>query len=338
MTILKKLLLVSLTLFSTVSCNRHIDSPITGLLKTHPNPQPISKVPFFPVRGNHEENQDLDYIVNALLPAYSNNFYALNNQSMNYYFDWNNIRFIVIDQYAEFTNGKWSKLGFGQSKTEGDINQLGLEWTENLITSVGPEIEHVFVSFHEPAFPKNRHEENSFDAYPENRNAFWNMLVKHKNIVRAALVGHTHSANRIRVENPENVNANDFPDDPNGIYQVNGGTTGYNDQTNSLVQVEVQGKNINFRILEAKNQHVNYQIMDTWSIINSPSDTTKAWSFGFICDFRNHNEGFEKSLKEIKYQFTNPKFAKVEFVVAGGDMDPFQENYQEIYLKILGVK
>ena len=73
---------------------------------------------------------------------------------------------------------------------------------EQVIASAPPDIDHIFVAFHEPAFPRYRHIWDSFNASPEERDAFWNMLVAHNDIVRAVFVAHTHTYSRMRVLDP----------------------------------------------------------------------------------------------------------------------------------------
>ncbi len=48
----------------------------------------------------------------------------------------------------------------------------------------------VFIIGHEPAFPENRHVGDSLDAYPEERDRFWNLLNERQ--VLAYICGHTH--------------------------------------------------------------------------------------------------------------------------------------------------
>ena len=87
---------------------------------------------------------------------------AVSEDDANYHADWKNIRLIVVDQYSEL----------GDS---GCINAAGLLWVEGLIESASL-AEHVVLVFHEPAFPRHGHVGGSFDACPDDRNAFWDML------------------------------------------------------------------------------------------------------------------------------------------------------------------
>ncbi|MCX6376652.1 MAG: hypothetical protein NTU88_11575, partial [Armatimonadetes bacterium] len=59
---------------------------------------------------------------------------------------------------------------------------------------------------HEPAFPQPdaapphrlRHNGDSLDAFPTNRNAFWSTLVAHG--VKAYICGHTHNYSTIKID------------------------------------------------------------------------------------------------------------------------------------------
>ena len=155
----------------------------------------------------------------------------------------------------------------------GVINDKGTQWVEETIRATPPFIDHIFISFHEPAFPRFRHIGNSFDQAPEQRNAFWRMLLKYKDRVRAVLVGHTHSYYRMRVLDPAGREANDpkaFPNEDGGIYQIDAGAAGYG-RANTIVQVQIMGANLLFRVLQAK-KGVNepFAEIDRWSIVNNP--------------------------------------------------------------------
>ena len=309
-------------------------------VKKHFEKGEIAAIPFFPVRGNHETSDDVDYIINSLLPASGVKIHQYNNSSVNYYFDYNNSRFIVVDQFSEFSeNSKSSLLTLFEDKG-GNINSLGLKWVESIIDSSGQNIEHVFVLFHKPAFPRHRHIHDSFDVFPKERNAFWNMLLKHKDKVRAVFVAHTHYFSRMRVSNPATVDDSSFPNDSDGIFQIDGGTTGKEGYASTIVEIMIQGKNIRFRVVQAKTPSDNFKVIDEWSIISSSNDSLPVTIFAYICDNRDRYNFFQRSLEEIKNMTVNPvpHFGKMEFVFDGGDMDPVQKNHEEIYLKVFGTK
>ena len=59
-------------------------------------------------------------------------------ESVTFYYDWKNVRLIVIDQYAPYAKGL--------------SNKTFLDWLEKAILSA-KNADHVFIAFHEPHFP-----------------------------------------------------------------------------------------------------------------------------------------------------------------------------------------
>jgi len=171
------------------------------------------------------------------------------------------VRIIAVDGYGGEL-GRW-----------GIINKGGREWVEGIIKSTPWAIDHIFITFHAPAFPRYRHLQDSFNAAPEERNAFWNMLIGHRARVRAVFVAHTHFYYRMRVRDPAGVGANDtslFPDEDGGIYQVDVGAAGRG-RKNTVLQVQIDGKNVLFRALQAENgSNQPFGVKDEWQIIGEP--------------------------------------------------------------------
>ena len=100
-----------------------------------------------------------------------------------YSFDHGNVHFVMLNEYW---NGKTEPDS--DYSTDGDIGAALREWLEADLNATDKPF--VFVYGHEPAFPKNRHEGDSLDKYPANRDAFWALLAKYK--VQAFFVGHIH--------------------------------------------------------------------------------------------------------------------------------------------------
>ena len=201
---------------------------------------------------------DLEYISDKIIAAIPGAV-RMSDKSYSYYYDHKNVRVISLDGYS------------GEAGTGGVINEKGRNWTEKAITSAPATIDHIFIGFHAPAFPRGRHLQDSFSADAEQRNAFWNMLISHKDKVKAVFSGHTHVYCRMRVLDPAGTAANDFnayPDEEGGIYQVVVGSTG-NGMKNTFLRVEVDGRNIYFRAYEAENgKDQPFAVKDEWSIIN----------------------------------------------------------------------
>jgi hypothetical protein len=220
----------------------------------------VEKPPtFLPVIGNHEfENwrKHFRYARDTIIPSIPNAVRRHPN-SCDYYLDYKNVRIIILDGYTDL--GK-----------RGVINRKGRQWVEQVIKSAPLKIDHIFISFHEPAFPRYRHLEDSFNQKPKQRNAFWQMLLKNKDKVRAVFVGHTHYYYRMRILNPAGIPANDmsaFPDENGGIYQVDAGAAG-NGYKNTVVQVQIKGKKVFFRVLQADNgSEKPFNIIDEWEIV-----------------------------------------------------------------------
>ena len=217
----------------------------------------INMKAFFPVKGNHDYYDEINntYMNDIILPNQSN-ISVWNRKTVDYYVTWKNIYLIVVDAYSIYGN-------------DGCINSQGREWVRNIIESAPESIKHIFISFHEPAFPRYRHLYNSFNACPSDRNDFWNMLIEHKDKVRAVFVGHTHNYYRMRVNDPTSSCANDtecFPDDDDGIYQIDVGAAG-NGERNTIVRVEVNGSKVSFRVIDAPNgANQSFNVIDEWTI------------------------------------------------------------------------
>jgi hypothetical protein len=212
---------------------------------------------FLPVKGNHEGDRHTKNIVKMIMPE-QDSITVRDNKYVNYYTDWKNARFIIVDQYSD--------LG-----SDGCINSKGREWVEELIRSAH-NADHVFIFFHEPAFPRFRHLHDSFNACRDDRDAFWNMLVKYRTKVKAVFNGHIHQYYRMRVMDPKSSEANDttsFPDEEGGIYHVNCGATGQGSRS-TIVRVQIKDKNVSFIVLDAdEGRKKSFQVIDEWEIVNT---------------------------------------------------------------------
>ncbi len=211
---------------------------------------------FFPVKGNHDVGKPASYITGNILPELDS-ITIKNNDYVNYYIDWKNVRIIIVDQYSDFGSN-------------GCINSDGREWVEESIKSAHHK-DHVFICFHEPAFPRIRHIDDSFNACQKDRDVFWNMLMANRDKVKAVFNGHIHHYHRMRVADPAAKDVRDqktYPDHNNGIYQINSGATGQG-KRNTIVKVQINGNDISFFILDAdEGEKKPFQIIDKWEISN----------------------------------------------------------------------
>lgn len=212
---------------------------------------------FYPVKGNHDVGKHARYIVKTILP-HQDSITIRDKKYANYYVDWKNVRFIIVDQY--------SNLG-----SRGCINSKGRKWVEKLIQSAH-DFDHVFICFHEPAFPRFRHLLDSFNACKEDRDAFWNMVVKYNTKVKAIFNGHIHHYHRMRVVDPESKEAQDknaYPDQKEGVYQINCGATGQGDRS-TVVRVQINDMNVSFLVLDAEEgKNKPFNVIDEWEIVDT---------------------------------------------------------------------
>ena len=197
---------------------------------------------FLPVVGNHEfEKGGATFrdIRDRLIPAIPG-VARRSEKTGDYVFDHRNVRVIAVDAYTEM----------GQKAVIGEKGRL---WVEQVIRSSPPAIEHVILTLHAPFFPRIRHTREAMDAAPAERDAFWRMLLLHRDRVRAVIVGHTHNYYRMRVADPAGpaADSKSLPDEAGGLWQIDVGAAG-NAATNTVVLARVDGPVIRFRTLQAR--------------------------------------------------------------------------------------
>lgn len=217
---------------------------------------------YVPVIGNHESKADLPIIHNVVLPSQLKGATDVRKPGVNYYVDTMNVRLIVLDQYNP---------PFGVKA--GCVNAEGRKWAGQIIDRAPESIEHVFVAFHEPAFPRGHHVGRSFDADIKLRNDFWDMLMARKKRIRAVFVGHTHRYSRICVADPRSAEANNpkkFPVQEGGIWQIDAGNAGRGSHSNyksTIVLVTIRDDEVFFKILQAfHNAPGDFTVSDEWKI------------------------------------------------------------------------
>jgi predicted phosphodiesterase len=109
---------------------------------------------------------------------------------MTYSFDYLNAHFVVLN-----------------TNRAGSPHTVNYGWLANDLAATTAD--HIFVFGHEPAFPVGPHLGSSLDVYPDQRDAFWQLLVDYD--VDIYFSGHEHLYNHIEVE---------------GVHQVITGTCG----------------------------------------------------------------------------------------------------------------
>lgn len=96
-------------------------------------------LPWLPVYGNHEQ----DKYLNQFFKLPSNASFDTTNWGHWYSIDYNNIHITVLDLYRDYSPGSEQ-----------------YNWLVNDLSNVGGNIDHVFVTFHEPPFSSGRHGDN----------------------------------------------------------------------------------------------------------------------------------------------------------------------------------
>ena len=195
----------------------------------------------FPVIGNWDDGDD-EFNKAVILPAQK---HVVGTDPHEYYVDWRNVRLVV---------GKDAK------------------YVERCITTTPAGIEHVFVADHYPVFPRSAHQA----APSAEEAAFWAMLVRHRDKVRAYLCGHTHHYSRLRAADPAGPakDGKTMVDEEGGVYQIdcgNAGRASHGDAATMLVEVRVDGPAVDVRVLQAAHARpTEFRVVDQWRITGPP--------------------------------------------------------------------
>lgn len=99
---------------------------------------------------------------------------------LTYSFDFQNSHFVVLSS---------------DKPEEKKINSVQRNWLEQDLRKNTKE--NIFIFFHEPAYPTNSKIGESLDANASDRDALWNIFIKHK--VTAVFSGHEHIQSRCKV-------------------------------------------------------------------------------------------------------------------------------------------
>ena len=184
---------------------------------------------WYPAIGNHEAETPADM---TWLRAYMTgddtppNIVATGpsgSEQTTYSFEYGDVHFIVINEYYD---------GVSDVGTDGDVVTRLYNWmVTDLAVNTKP---IVFVIGHEPAYPQPdedngrlRHEDDSLNKYPANRDRFRNLLVE--NGVLAYICGHTHNFSAVNIE---------------GVWQIDAGHsrgTGDTGARSTYVRIHVRG-------------------------------------------------------------------------------------------------
>lgn len=204
---------------------------------------------FLPVIGNHDSGYR-SFICGTIMPK--EGIHAMFDKStVSYYLDVRNVRMIVVDQYQ------------GTGFKSGCINDAGIHWVEQAIMSA-KDVGHIFIAMHVPAFCRVRHVGEGFEGCPDQRNRFWDMLVQHRDKVRAVLAAHTHHYSVMRVRDPRGP-ANDgksYPFEPDGIYQFDAGGAGNSDDGKiTVITFFIEGNAASAQVVQSPNGQTRFSVI-----------------------------------------------------------------------------
>jgi len=154
---------------------------------------------WYPVVGNHENEtpEDMVWLRNfnsggKALPFIVNQGPEICRETT-YSFDVGNTHFIILNQYADVNC---------DDCTDGDMPDILYDWLKGDLQMTRQK--HILVIGHEPAYPlpdmenqRFRHEHDSLNRHPENRDRFVELLQDHG--VTAYIFGHTHNYSVVKI-------------------------------------------------------------------------------------------------------------------------------------------
>jgi hypothetical protein len=210
---------------------------------------------FLPVIGNHDASFR-KFIFRTIMPQ-EGIPPQFDQPVISYFLDVRNVRVIVVDQYQE--------TGF----RSGCLNDVGVRWVEEAINSA-KDVDHIFIAMHEPPFCRVRHVGGGFDACPDLRNRLWDMVVRHRDKVRAIMAGHTHNYSVMRVRDPRGSasDGKSYPFEPDGVYQFDAGSAGKSvDGKITVITFHVDGKTASAEVLQSPKGQALFSVKQTVDLV-----------------------------------------------------------------------
>lgn len=172
-------------------------------------------------------------------------------------FDYEDAHFVVLNEYCD--------LG-GDTATDGDVPNHLYNWLVNdLATNSLP---FVFVIGHEPAYPQPdedtgrlRHQFDSLNQYPANRDRFWELLVAEG--VTAYICGHTHNYSAVRIDENGVIGGD-------GVWQIDAGHArgvGDTGAPSTFIRVIVGDGYVTYQTYRTMNSfnYCEYSPTDEWT-------------------------------------------------------------------------
>jgi hypothetical protein len=203
---------------------------------------------FLPVMGNHDSGYR-SFISDTIMPKEGIHA-TFERSTVSYYADVRNVRMIVVDQYR------------GTGFKNGCINDAGIVWVEQAIMSA-KDVDHIFIAMHVPAFCRVRHVGEGFESCPDQRNRFWDMLVRHRDKVRAVLAAHTHNYSVMRVRDPRGPasDGKSYPFESDGVYQFDAGGAGNSDDGHITVMTFfIEGKAASAQVVQSPSGQARFAV------------------------------------------------------------------------------
>lgn len=216
---------------------------------------------WYPVIGNHEEEDGIEMAwiraeydsgngVRTSLYDLTNHDGPLGTQRTTYSWDdpTTNTHYIALNEYwnGGTSEGTGASTSGSDTATDGDIVPALYNWlAADLAANRG---KAVFVFGHEPAYPYSwqRHYGDSLDAYPANRDAFWNLLEGEG--VEAYFCGHTHQYAKRQ---------------PTGnVWQIDAGAAG-NGEYETFVDVQLLLGKVRYDVYD--NSSGSWSLLESWT-------------------------------------------------------------------------
>jgi len=195
---------------------------------------------WYPGVGNHEAEtpEDMTWLRDEYnfgnngrdpLKNFTNEDGPATTLETNYTWAHENAYFIQLNQY-------WD--GSDDTGARGDVVPALRTWlAAKLEANIQPV---VFVFGHEPAFPENRHGDDSLNAEPYNRDPFWQLL--EENEVNAYFCGHTHDYSKhLGNRNGEG-----------SVWQIDAGAAG-NGTDETFIDVTVTDTEVTYDVYDNSN-------------------------------------------------------------------------------------
>ena len=224
---------------------------------------------WYPGIGNHEEEtaEDMTWLRDEYnvghaprvpLKNLTNQDGPTGSIETTYSWDHENVHCIMLNQYWNGGTAAGSDVA-----TDGDVVPQLLTWLQANMAATSKPV--IFVFGHEPAYPYNRHLDDSLNKYPANRDAFWNLLESDTR-VKAYMCGHTHYYSKHQ--------------NPGGrVWQIDVGNAG-NDpgggEGKTFLDITVDDTDVKFDIWRDGGSG-NYTLSETWTVpVNEPVPTDVA--------------------------------------------------------------